>query len=159
MPVHNGLAFTGKFRGFEVAFETNLRALGITPITSRPYHPQTCGKVERFQQTLKRWLRAKHPARTLNELQHQLDHFVEIYNHRRPHRSLAGSVPFAAWTAQPAATASPTPIARARTSRKVTRLGTVFIQGKLIHIGKRHAGATAQLVLELTEVVYIWGLS
>ena len=53
----NGLCFSGKLRGFEVFFEANLRDAGIRPITGRPFHPQTTGKVERFQQTLKKWLR------------------------------------------------------------------------------------------------------
>ena len=55
----NGLCFSGKLRGFEVLFEANLRDGGIRPITGRGYHPQTTGKVERFQQTLKKWLRHK----------------------------------------------------------------------------------------------------
>ena len=56
---------------------------------SRPNHPTTCGKVERFQQTLKKWLRAQpdQPA-TIAELQALIDAFVDEYNHRRPHRSL-----------------------------------------------------------------------
>ena len=41
----NGLNFSGRLRGFEVRFETELRAIGVVPKTSRPYHPQTCGKV------------------------------------------------------------------------------------------------------------------
>jgi len=56
----NGLCFSGKLRQMEVSFEKNLRDAGIRPITGRPFHPQTTGKVERFQQTLKKWL----PART-----------------------------------------------------------------------------------------------
>ncbi len=45
--------------------------------------------IERFQQTLKKWLRAQPPAGTLTDLQTQLDAFLEVYNHQRPHRSLA----------------------------------------------------------------------
>jgi hypothetical protein len=62
--------------------------LGVTQINSTPNHPTTCGKVERFQQTLKRWLTHQPPAHTIAELQTQLDAFVDEYNHRRPHRSL-----------------------------------------------------------------------
>jgi transposase InsO family protein len=50
----NGNMYTGRLRGFEAAFETNLRALGTHTINSMPYHPQTCGKIERFWQTLKK---------------------------------------------------------------------------------------------------------
>ena len=89
----NGLCFSGKLRGVQVAFETHLRAAGVKPITSRPYHPQTCGKVERFHQTLKKWLRRKPLAADLDELQAQLDRFVDYYNHHRPHRSIGRRVP------------------------------------------------------------------
>src|SRR4029077_14180094 len=77
----NGLTFSGRLHGFEVFFEKELRACGVAPITSRPYHPQTCGKVERFQQTLKKWLR-RHPAATLAELQEHLDNFRDYYNRK-----------------------------------------------------------------------------
>ena len=65
------------------ALEHELRDRDITQKNSRPNHPTTCGKVERFQQTLKKWLRAQpdQPA-TLAELQALLDEFVEIYNHQ-----------------------------------------------------------------------------
>ena len=55
----NGLVYSGHRRGTEVAYETNLRALGVTPICSSPYHPQTCGQIERLWQTLIRWLSAR----------------------------------------------------------------------------------------------------
>jgi len=89
----NGLCFSGKLRGFEVQFESRLRAVGVVPKTSRPFHPQTCGKVERFQQTLKKWLRRRRLARDLAELQHQLDAFVDNYNHRRPHQGIGRVTP------------------------------------------------------------------
>lgn len=89
----NGLAFSGRLRGFEVAFEINLRDVGVRAITSAPYHPQTCGKVERFQQTLKKWLRNQPAAATLAELQTQLDGFRRYYNHERPHRAIGRVTP------------------------------------------------------------------
>ena len=51
----NGLCFTGGGTG-PGTFITNLAALGIVKANSRPYHPQTCGKLERAHQTLKKWL-------------------------------------------------------------------------------------------------------
>ena len=61
----NGFVYTGRWRGFESAFEANLRTLGTRTINSAPFHPQTCGKIERFWQTLKKWLRAR-PAHAPN---------------------------------------------------------------------------------------------
>jgi transposase InsO family protein len=84
----NGLCFSGKLRSCEVLFEANLRNAGIRPSTGRPYHPQTTGKVERFQQTLKKWLRRRHLAADLDDLQAQLDEFCFVYNHQRPHQGI-----------------------------------------------------------------------
>jgi transposase InsO family protein len=113
----NGLNFSGRLRGFEVYFETQLRAIGVVAKTSRAYHPQTCGKVERFQQTLKKWLRRQRLARDLVELQTQLDAFVDYYNHHRPHRAVGRRTPSEAWAATPPAInlgiALPSPACRA----------------------------------------------
>jgi transposase InsO family protein len=63
----NGAIFTAQPRHGRCAIETELAVLGIAYKHSRPYHPQTCGKVERFHQTLKRWLAKQPPAHTLAE--------------------------------------------------------------------------------------------
>jgi transposase InsO family protein len=104
----NGMVFTTRLAGGtggRNAFETELRRLGITQKNSRPNHPTTCGKVERFQQTMKTWLGAQpHQPATIDELQALLDDFVEIYNTRRPHRSLPQrSTPAVAYAARPKA--------------------------------------------------------
>lgn len=88
----NGMVYTVRFsggRGGRTKLEHELRRLGIVQKNSRPNHPTTCGKVERFQQTLKKWLRAQpdQPS-SVPELQALLEVFAAIYNHRRPHRSL-----------------------------------------------------------------------
>ena len=92
----NGLVYTTRFaggRGGRNHLEVLLAELGITQKHSKPNHPTTCGKVERFQQTMKRWLTAQPRARTLVELQEQLDKFRVAYNEHRPHRSLARRTP------------------------------------------------------------------
>jgi transposase InsO family protein len=105
----NGMVFTTRLsggHGGRNGFETELRRLGIRQKNSRPNHPTTCGKVERFHQTLKRWLAAQpHQPHDLAGLQVLLDSFVNHYNHRRPHRSLPGrATPAAAYQARPKAT-------------------------------------------------------
>jgi transposase InsO family protein len=52
----NGAVFTAVPRGGRCAMELETAALGIAYVHSSPYHPQTCGKVERFHQTQKKWL-------------------------------------------------------------------------------------------------------
>jgi len=104
----NGMVFTTRLaggRGGRNAFEHELRKLGVRQKNSRPNHPTTCGKVERWQQTLKRWLRAQpdQPA-TIAELQVLLDAFVNQYNRHRPHRSLPHrATPATTYTARPKA--------------------------------------------------------
>jgi transposase InsO family protein len=95
----NGVCFTVRFQSDRpTEFERDLRRLGIHHIPSSPAHPQTCGKIERFHQTLKRWLRTQPLARTPAELQDQLDTFITFYNEHRPHRALHGLTPHERWT-------------------------------------------------------------
>ena len=104
----NGMVFTTRLsggKGGRNGLETELRARGVVQKNSRPNHPTTCGKVERFQQTMKKWLRAQpvQPS-TLTDLQVLLDAFTEEYNQRRPHRSLPHrATPATAYQARPKA--------------------------------------------------------
>jgi len=91
----NGLVYTVRFAGYRGGrnqLETRLAELNITQKHTRPNHPTTTGKVERFQQTMKKWLTARPPANSLADLQTLLDEFVDIYNHRRLHTAI-GKVP------------------------------------------------------------------
>ena len=142
----NGLAFSGKLRGFEVFFEAQLREAGIHPITGRPYHPQTTGKVERFQQTLKKWLRKQPLANDLAELQTQLDTFTHLYNHERPHQGIGRKIPIERFLASPAATPADEPLDhpvfadKIRRTTTVTGSGNVHVDKLVINVGRRHAG-------------------
>lgn len=98
----NGAVFTGAYRGGgRVAIEIELGRLGIQLRHSSPYHPQTCGKVERFHQTLKKWLHRQEPATTVTALQQQLDTFADYYNTIRPHRARSRRTPHEAYEARP----------------------------------------------------------
>jgi len=89
----NAAVFSGGSRQGKVLLESELERLGIRPSHARAYHPQTCGKVERLHQTLKRWLAKQPPAATLEELSAQLDRFRLHYNQHRPHRALGRRTP------------------------------------------------------------------
>ena len=92
----NGMVYTSRFafgRSGRNQLETLLGVLGIDQKLSAPNHPTTCGKAERFQQTMKKWLTAQPRAHTIAELQEQLDKFVVIYNQHRPHRALDRRTP------------------------------------------------------------------
>ena len=96
----NAAVFSGRSRRGKVALELELEERGIEVKHSTPYHPQTCGKVERFHQTLKRYLARQQPAASLALLQLQLDTFREHYNQRRPHRALGRRTPLVAYNAR-----------------------------------------------------------
>jgi transposase InsO family protein len=88
----NGMVFTTRFAGGRAGrdtingFQAELRDLGVAQKHSKPNHPTTCGKVERFHQTLKKWLRAQpQQPTTIAELQALCDHFIAYYNTQRPH--------------------------------------------------------------------------
>ena len=78
----NGAIFTASHRGGTRAMEPELLVARHPYKHSRPYHPQTCGKVERFHQTLKKLPRQAAPAATKQQLQAQLDRFAAYYNTR-----------------------------------------------------------------------------
>ena len=96
----NAAVFSGTPRKGRVVLESELDRLGIESRHSSPYHPQTCGKVERFHQTLKRYLQRQAPAESPAHLQLQLDTFRLYYNQQRPHRSVDGRTPFQAFQAR-----------------------------------------------------------
>ena len=99
----NGAVFTARWRGGRNAFETEMASLKIIQKNSRPYHPQTCGKVERFHHTLKKWLVKQPKVTSIGEFQKQLDQFREYYNFTRPHRALDRTTPAHAYNARPKA--------------------------------------------------------
>jgi len=134
----NGAVFTAKSRHGKGLLESELERLGIRYTNSRPYHPQTCGKVERFHQTLKRYLVKQPPASTLAVLQLQLDTFRAYYNHHRPHRALHGSTPLVAFNARLTAhPVTPEPVVHCRVRHdRVSAEGKVTLRymGRLLHI-------------------------
>jgi transposase InsO family protein len=156
----NGLAFNGSRRQITVTFEANLRTAGITPIASTPFHPQTCGKVERFHQTMKKWLTQRSPADTLVELQTDLNTFVDHYNHRRPHRSLHGATPNTVWQATPRAVPADQPITHTPTIERnitVAADGTAHIDNRYqIHIGAEYAGQHVDVLTTGLDCIIFW---
>jgi transposase InsO family protein len=152
----NGAVYTGRFRrGGRVILELTLAARGVAMTHSRGYHPQTCGKVERFHQTLKKHLATQPPARTIRQLQRQLDAFREHYNNVRPHRALHRRTPAEAYTARPKAKPSGTPLIdphyRVRHDT-VDGTGVITLRhnSRLHHIGlgRRYAGATVLVLVK-----------
>jgi hypothetical protein len=95
----NGAIYNAGARGGRTGFESDLITAGVLYKHSRPYHPQTCGKVERWHRTLKGFL-LKRPAKTLGELQLILEEVVRYYNDVRPHRGINRRTPAVAYNAR-----------------------------------------------------------
>ena len=158
----NGMVYTVRLagqgrRGGRNGFEQQLHDWGVLQKNSRPNHPTTCGKVERFQQTMKNWLRAqRHQPATIADLQALLDRFRSEYNQHRPHRSLPHrATPAALYNTMPKAVPGPTQDAethdRVRHDR-VDKSGTVTLRvhGQLRHIGigRTHKGTHVILLIQ-----------
>ena len=155
----NGMVFTVRLAGHRRAggrnaFEHELRRLNITQKNGSPAHPQTQGKVERFQQTMKKWLTVQIPADDISQLSHQLDDFVEYYNTHRPHRSLPHhATPASRYNTLPKATPGPTrdndTHHRIRHD-KISKNGIITLRhaGRMHHIpiGRAHAGTRILLL-------------
>jgi transposase InsO family protein len=159
----NGMVFTTRLaggKGGRNSFEHELRRLDVLQKNSRPNHPTTCGKVERFQQTMKNWLKAQ-PAQptTIAELQTLLDAFVEAYNHHRPHRSLAHrATPATAYQARPKAA----PGDRTTDTHDRVRVDRVDKAGKItlrhcgrlysLGIGRTHTGTRVLALVQDLDI-------
>jgi transposase InsO family protein len=160
MLTDNGAIFTAEARNGSCAIELELIALGIDYKHSRPYHPQTCGKVERFHQTLKRWLAKQPRARTLRQLQAQLDWFRNYYNDVRPHRALGRRTPAQAFAARTKATPRHPGIVvpadhRVRRDR-IDKTGKVTLRYRSVlrhlGVGRRYAGTRVLLLVADRDV-------
>jgi putative transposase len=141
----NGPAFTGGPRstGQHGRFARAVTELGTRLIHSSPYHPQTCGKVERHHQTLKKWPATRPAPATLAELQALLDAYQHHYNTRRHHTAVAGT-PQQAWH-NAASHGGPGQLPRQQDATvhrlTVARNGTVCTgDSLLISVGATHAG-------------------
>lgn len=158
----NGRVFTVRLFGGTPGrnhLEHELGERGITQKNGKPNHPQTQGKVERFQQTLKKWLRAQ-PAQptTLTELQTLLDEFVETYNTRRPHRALphratATTIYACLPKAAPSGTRRADTHDRVRHD-KIDKAGSVTLRiaGQLRHIGVGRTYARTDVILLVQDL-------
>ena len=148
----NGAIFTASFRGGIGAMESELLSLGISSKHSRPYHPQTCGKVERFHQTLKKFLAKQDPPQTKKQLQALLDRFADYYNAVRPHRGVGRRTPLEVFAAREKAYPRGPRIDcngyRVRHDR-VSKKGNVTMRyrGRLHHIGVGNAYKGWRVVL------------
>lgn len=92
----NGFQFTMRFayrHDYLSGFDKACRRLGIRHQLTRPYRPQTNGKVERFHRTADEELYKKQAFQSNEERSQALDRWILIYNNERPHLALNGITP------------------------------------------------------------------
>ncbi|WP_336644749.1 IS481 family transposase [Microbacterium sp. USHLN186] len=153
----NGMVYTtrlarggrGRPDGAGNGFETLLADLGITQKNGKPFKPTTQGKIERFWQTLKKYLHA-HPAASLTQLQTTLDTFRDYYNNTRPHRGIGRRTPAFAYELIPKA--APTQPADPNIWRvrydTIDNDGKITLRrsGRLLHLGIGRAHARTEII-------------
>ena len=123
-----------------------LLKLGVAVLHSRPYHPQSRGKSERFHRTLKAEVFALQCFRDLAEVQRALDRWRTIYNLDRPHQALEQEVPASRY--RPSSRAMPEHPAQVEYNdgEIVRRVGTtkayVSFKGRLWKVPEAFCGET-----------------
>jgi transposase InsO family protein len=137
-------------------FRRRLRRRGVLPISSRGYHPQTCGKTERSHQSLHQWLRRRRP-RTVTELQALLEEFMDLFNNDRPHQAHDGATPMSVYLARAKVAPSgiiidTNPIV---TQVKVSARGEIRTGRHTIQLGRRWQAARVTVIREDLNVTVL----
>ncbi|MNF87137.1 Integrase core domain protein [compost metagenome] len=142
MTMDNGAPW-GDTTGVWTALELWLMRQGIRVGHSRPYHPQTQGKLERFHRSLKAEVLQGKWFADRGELQRAFDHWRNVYNLERPHTSLDMAVPASRY--QPSARqynshAEPPEYDEGVMVRKVDISGKLSLRGVTLKAGKAFRG-------------------
>ncbi len=140
----NGPPWGSSFRGHYTQLGVWLIRIGIGLSHSRPYHPQTQGKDERFHRTLQtEVLRYQTATITLAKCQQLFVDWRQVYNHERPHEALGQKVPASRY--QPSLRSYPEKLPAIEYGpndivRKVRGYGHIKFAGKEFHIGSAFFG-------------------
>ena len=134
-----------------------LMQLGINMRHSRPYHPQTLGKLERFHRSLKSELLAGTTFSDLEHCQRAFDTWRDFYNLERPHHALDLDTPITRYTPSPRpfpATLPALAYAPDDQVRSVDVSGRISFQGNVLAVGKafRHK----RVALRPTQTDGVW---
>jgi transposase InsO family protein len=120
-----------------------LLRLGVRVSYSRPMHPQTNGKDERFHRTIKAEVLAQHQFRDLNDAQQRLARWRQIYNFERPHEALGMQTPASRY--RPSARAMPRQLPAVEylagdLVRRVQKNGWIDLLGYKVRLSKALIG-------------------
>ncbi|WP_169592666.1 IS481 family transposase [Antrihabitans stalactiti] len=153
----NGMQFKSGEGEKPVFFQERLKAMGITQLSSRPRHPQTCGKLERYHRTFKEFYADHGPAVDIQDLQRICDEFRWYYNNDRPHRALDEQTPSQVYETLPKVVpGDPRPKRRNHGPRtlKVSKAGSFNYRKRKINIGQAYTGQHVT-VTEVGDLVLV----
>lgn len=154
----NGPPWGSSCRGHYTQLCIWLLRLGVGISHSRPHHPQTQGKDERFHRTLQtELLRYQTATTTLIKWQQLFDDWREIYNHERPHESLGQRPPATRY--QPSRRSYPEKLPSIEYGpndlvRKVRHYGHIKFAGRDFHIGSAFYGLHVALRATMKDGVF-----
>ena len=120
-----------------------LRRLGVKVSHSRPHHPQTQGKDERFHRTLIAELLRRQTFKEFPMIQPVFDHYRNVYNQRRPHQAIALETPMKRYQVSPRTFPEALPTIEYDSSelvRLVNEKGKISFKGRMVSVGKGFRG-------------------
>ena len=74
-------------------YQRFLLKMGLRHIRSRPYHPQTLGKIESFWRNMYQELLSRETITSFEDMQAKMKNYIDQYNFKRPHQGIGGLVP------------------------------------------------------------------
>lgn len=153
----NGSPWGSGGRSYYTKFCVWLMRLGVGISHSRPHHPQTQGKDERFHKTVEVEVLRYYRGATLFKWQQHFDQWRYIYNHERPHEALQLKVPASSY--HPSARTYPEQLPPVEYGpgdivRKVRHFGHIKFQGCEYHVGSAFYGLHVALRYTVTDGLF-----
>jgi transposase InsO family protein len=139
----NGSPWGSSNKPAHTHFTVWLLRLGVAVSHSRPHHPQTQGKDERFHRTLQAELLRYVALQNLAQCQFEFDRWRDLYNCQRPHEALGMQVPASRYLPSPRPfpeTLPPVEYHAADIVRKVRGWGHIRYRNKDYFIGQAFSG-------------------
>lgn len=143
MTMDNGSPWGGAGEHFYTPLTAWLIRMGVRVSHSRPYHPQTQGKDERFHRTLNLELLRRHTFRDIDHAQSHFDTWRNVYNLERPHESLGMQVPASRYRPSPRSFPESLPPIEYDSKdliRRVQAGGEIWLKGRSFKIGVAFRG-------------------
>ena len=155
--VDNGAPWGGGVPGQWTPLGVWLLKLGVDVIHSRPYHPQSRGKSERFHRTLKAELLSLRHFASLKRMQRAFDRWRAVYNTERPHQALDQQVPASRY--QPSTRPMPKTLPTVtydsdETVRKINPRASISYKGRLWKLPQAFRGEYVALRPRQTDGRY-----